>query len=116
MERCSGRLFAVPGSLATVGTLLYLVPRSPLYPLCPFHAITGLLCPGCGATRALVALAHGHIHEAITQNALIVLLLPALVVFAWEGARREAWPKLPVPVLLGILLVTLGFTVCRNLT
>ena len=27
---------------------------------CPFHAITGLYCPGCGGTRAIMALLSGH--------------------------------------------------------
>ena len=35
-----------------------------------------LQCPGCGATRALAALLHGHVIEAMNFNALITLLLP----------------------------------------
>ncbi|MDQ1395484.1 MAG: hypothetical protein QOG64_743, partial [Acidimicrobiaceae bacterium] len=30
------------------------------YPPCPLHAITGLWCPACGATRAAHALLTGH--------------------------------------------------------
>ena len=29
------------------------------YPVCQFHRLTGLNCPGCGMTRALFALLHG---------------------------------------------------------
>lgn len=31
---------------------------------CAFHAATGLPCPGCGLTRAFIALSHGRFHEA----------------------------------------------------
>ena len=45
-------------------------------PPCLFHAFTGLYCPGCGATRALHELAHGHCIAALRLNALVVLGLP----------------------------------------
>ncbi len=37
---------------------LYLFPpaTSTFYPRCYFYALTGLYCPGCGATRCLHAL------------------------------------------------------------
>jgi hypothetical protein len=31
---------------------------------CAFHAATGLPCPGCGLTRAFVAISHGRFHQA----------------------------------------------------
>ncbi|MEW5722540.1 MAG: DUF2752 domain-containing protein, partial [Thermodesulfobacteriota bacterium] len=44
-------------------TWLYLVNPavSALYPPCPFHALTGLYCPGCGTLRGLNQLLHGHL-------------------------------------------------------
>ena len=33
--------------------------------VCPFHALTGLPCPGCGLTRAFVCLGHGRWAEAL---------------------------------------------------
>jgi hypothetical protein len=37
-------------------------------PKCPFKLITGLSCPGCGIQRALYALMHGEIKDAIKYN------------------------------------------------
>ena len=37
-------------------------------PKCPFKLITGLNCPGCGIQRAIHALMHGEIKEAIHYN------------------------------------------------
>ena len=31
-----------------------------LIPKCTFHTVTGYYCPGCGATRAVLAFVHGH--------------------------------------------------------
>ncbi len=42
------------------------------YPVCKFHQLTGLNCPGCGATRAFYALLHGNFSTALRDNALFV--------------------------------------------
>src|SRR5580692_7112989 len=47
------------------------------YPVCQFHRLTGLNCPGCGATRALYALLHGNIATALRDNALFLFVLAA---------------------------------------
>jgi len=38
--------------------------------LCPFRALTGLPCPGCGMTRAFCAMGHGELSQAFGFNAL----------------------------------------------
>ncbi len=53
--------------------------------LCPFRAMTGWLCPGCGMTRAFCALGHGELRRAIHFNALSPLLYLSLIV-VWIGA------------------------------
>lgn len=57
----------------------------PFYPRCLFHALTGLDCPGCGATRAVHALLHGRIGEAFRYNAML---------FAGAGVFAFAVPSL----------------------
>jgi hypothetical protein len=41
-------------------------------PLCPLHAMTGLLCPLCGGLRAVNHLAHGHLGAALLLIAFTV--------------------------------------------
>jgi len=61
------------------------------YPICLFHALTGLYCPGCGSLRALHQLLHGHFIAAVRFNPLMVLSLPfvaygmASYVLRWAG-------------------------------
>lgn len=57
---------------------------------CPFEAITGLLCPGCGAQRSLHDLLHLRIGEAFSHNAALVLAVPALLgQWAWKGWTKR---------------------------
>ena len=47
---------------------------------CVFHEITGLYCPGCGATRAIVSLCKFNFYQAIRYNVLIVSLIPVFMI------------------------------------
>lgn len=94
--------------------------RSPFYPTCQFHRLTGLQCPGCGSLRAMHQLLHGRLAAAFHLNALLVVSLPAL---AWWAARTSIglWKRQPLadgirPAWLWCALaVTLAFGVLRNL-
>lgn len=44
--------------------------------VCVIRAITGLPCPGCGMTRALLALTDLNISEAFRQHPLSLMMLP----------------------------------------
>ena len=46
---------------------------------CVFRKVTGLLCPGCGMTRALAALTRGRAAEALQLNALSLSVLPLVL-------------------------------------
>lgn len=51
-----------------------LIAFSPKLGVCIFHEVTGLHCPGCGNTRCIKALLHGHILTAVRNNASIPFL------------------------------------------
>ncbi len=90
------------------------------YPVCTFHQVTGLNCPGCGGTRALYALLHGHWQLALKDNALFMILLPAAALRgAWLGLKRmrgrPAGPFLPAKGWWMVAAVAVVFTVVRNL-
>lgn len=55
---------------------------------CPFRAVTGLLCPGCGVTRLCLALLRGDLAAAWQANPVLLLLLPILAVLAMRLAAR----------------------------
>jgi hypothetical protein len=51
-------------------------------PACAFHALTGVACPTCGGTRALLALARLDVASAVAWNPLVAL---AVLVFILGG-------------------------------
>jgi hypothetical protein len=118
------RLAAVclAGVVLTAGVVVFLFnpATSRFYPVCQFHLVTGLNCPGCGMTRALYALLHGDILIALRDNALFIGLLLLLALrggsFALNkirGRRNGDFIPRNIPWLL--LLFALVFTVLRNL-
>jgi hypothetical protein len=79
-------------------------------PQCMFFRWTGLLCPGCGATRALHALLHGNILAAIRYNVLFLpMILTAAVLLV--KPRWAMNPKIVTPIPVIVLL----FFILRNL-
>lgn len=90
------------------------------YPVCQFHRLTGLNCPGCGMTRALYALLHGDLATAMHDNALLVIgLLGLLVRGAWFALKspgeRAVLSFIPGRWLGPLLISALIFTILRNL-
>ncbi|MFL9843332.1 DUF2752 domain-containing protein [Flavobacterium rhizosphaerae] len=54
--------------------------------LCLFKNTTGLPCPGCGSTRAVLTLAQGHVIKAVLINPLgIFIALFMLIAPLWLG-------------------------------
>lgn len=108
------------------GTLSFVYLMDPetsdVYPRCPFLALTGFYCPGCGTLRALHQLARGHPLAALDLNPLMMLLLPFVAYFLASHAMlavtgrplREVFvrPEL-IWALLGVILV---FWLLRNVS
>jgi hypothetical protein len=63
------------------------------FPPCPFHALTGFYCPGCGSTRGLYHLLHGDVVGACRMNVLMVLCVPFLAYAYVSYAARICFPQ-----------------------
>jgi uncharacterized protein DUF2752 len=65
---------------------------------CPLRSALGIPCPGCGLTRASVALLRGDFAAALSAHAFAPVLLLGLMALAVAGllpvARREAFASL----------------------
>lgn len=112
--------WGLAGGLAVAAVLFFFNPsRVPIYPVCEFHEITGLDCPGCGSLRAMHQLLHGHLVIALHLNLFLVLSLP---LYAWLGFRM-VWQEFkggrPVTIrpawFWTYMALWLAFGILRNL-
>jgi hypothetical protein len=122
-----GRLPAAPvrTAIALASATVYVAAVDPsrrsVVPPCPFHALTGWWCPGCGMTRATHHLLHGDFVGALRYNALLPFVL-TLITVAWidwysrsVGGRRLLPTRVPAWVTGTAIAIAIGFAVVRNL-
>lgn len=116
------RQIKIYGAVLCVLSIYYLWVRfTGLALLCPFHTITGFLCPGCGITRVCMSLAEGDIARAYSYNQAIFWLAPLVLAdFVWfhyfyfrYGNKKSTFHLAAVTVMLVVLIV---FCVWRNLS
>ncbi len=64
-------------------------------PLCPFAIVTRHPCPGCGFTRAGVALLQGHLNDAVHFHPLVIPVVPLVALAVLHGTynyvRYDRW-------------------------
>ena len=115
-----GRLYGALGTGAlAVGGLAYVGLGDPhsqnfVFPVCPFKALTGWNCPGCGGLRMTHDILHGDFSAAVVDNVFLLVGLPLLaawLVVRWRRGRR----LMPMPAIVTIAVAAIAWTVVRNL-
>lgn len=114
------RLYGALGTGALLtGALAYIGIADPhrpsfAFPACPFKALTGLYCPGCGGLRMTHDLLHGDLAAAVVDNAYLLVGLPVLL--AWLLVRwRQDKPLMNTAAIVAIVVSAVIWTVMRNL-
>lgn len=82
---------------------------------CIFHEITGLHCPGCGGTRALVSLIKLDIYQAYKYNMLIVIAIPFFIVQIVCRYILKLKYKIPNFVWYILIVIVIIYGVLRNI-
>jgi hypothetical protein len=112
------------GAVAVAGCAVVAMnnPSNSTFLPCTFREMTGLPCPGCGATRAAYQLMHGNLGAALGFNAVAVLLVfPLMIGFylAWAiprmGGPELVRLRMPKWLAFGLLGITLAWWVVRLL-
>lgn len=95
---------------------------------CPFKAVTGLPCPGCGGLRVFELLTRGEVARALWTNPLSVAVVVFFVVSGvwlfvdivrgertWLDFWRRPWPRWAVVVAVAVLLLNWGWNIFKGL-
>lgn len=116
------RLLLLAGLILVIGLAYAVFVRlSGLSIPCPFHAVTGLLCPGCGVTRMCLALLRLDFAAAWQANPVLLLLLPVLAALLirqsvrYVKTGRSTLSRRESALVWGMAAVLLLWGIARNL-
>lgn len=85
-------------------------------PKCVIFTLTGYRCPSCGSTRAVHALLHGNVNEALNLNPLMPVLLALAAAIIYRLLRRDDSPsRLTIGLLCAFVAVYIVWGVTRNI-
>jgi hypothetical protein len=113
-------------ALIALGAGLFALAVQRDFPLCPLAGSFGIPCPGCGLTRATLALLHGDVRSALRFHPLVLLVAPLVAVLAsaaafelLRGPRRppKPWLRLKARTVsaaaAALFVLTLGVWLAR---
>ena len=117
------KIMVAAALVAAVAGIAYLGLCDPtLTPLlrCPFRALTGYDCPGCGSQRAIHALLHGELAQAWSYNPFIFIAIPLAALYAVAEYSTHRFRRLRAALLhpwciIAVAVVVTAYWVMRNI-
>ncbi|MFD2673249.1 DUF2752 domain-containing protein [Marinicrinis sediminis] len=98
-----------------LGAMVYLkvwLPVTNIGVPCVFHSLTGLDCPGCGMTRASLALLNGDLYQVFRFNPLIFFIAPLYIAFLIASKMQKR--QLSQWLIVIMVISALAFGILRN--
>lgn len=119
-------------SYAYVGWSLYHKDIPGTGTVCVFKNITGVACPSCGSTRAVILLTEGNLTQAALTNPLgyliacFMLILPFWLLYdvgfkkttfynQYRMAEKALFPKWVIAILMLLVLCNWIWNIYKNL-
>ncbi len=109
-------LLAAIGMFFSAVLILGLFPihsHSHVYPHCPWHAITGTHCPGCGTLRGISLILQGDLLGLLKNNPMAMLLSPLLFYASMNLVTESTWGyRLPRLYISKWQFLLVGLIIC----
>lgn len=122
-KRCLIKVFSQISIVLLLGRIYLIIVRKIGKGIpCIFYKLTGLQCPGCGMTRAMVEIWKGHFRAAFHYNALSLTVFPVLCIYMLFRLIHTEMNKVKefyiweYVVLIVLFLITIGYAYVRNTT
>lgn len=102
-----------------IASRLFLNISESLHYVCPSYMITGILCPGCGATRALASLLKLDFVSSLRNNPIIIIMCISLLVWYLQllmktfGINKKIIPESKVFYITAAGIIIIYFVI-RN--
>lgn len=88
---------------------------------CPIHKLTGLHCPGCGATRMVGAILELNFYQAFRYNPLLFLFIPFILLLIFDkligwirNKKTIFYDKIGNKVWYTLLVIAILYGIIRN--
>lgn len=119
-KKCFFSIFKQVGTIFILGSVyLAVVLKTEQGIPCIFYKVTGLKCPGCGMTHAMVEIWKGNYKEALQYNALSITVFPLECLYLLyrfiSELNKEEFHIWEYAVLIALLFITIGYAWIRNI-
>ena len=121
MHRRICKVLIMLAAISAAGFIYYILSCHGITLPCVFYEITGLYCPGCGATRMCTNLLKFNFYKAFRSNQVSFFIIPMLaVIFSrqlycyikYGKPKNEKWMTVLCIIALIALLI---FGIIRNI-
>lgn len=94
-DRKPAIILAIFAAIGLVIGLMGTPGQTPGFIVCHFKLMTGMPCPGCGMTRALISLLHGDLATALWYHPFVIVAFPGMLgLMAYPLVQKQLSPGL----------------------
>lgn len=114
----AGWIFAIMGIIGIVFISIFKIDISDIIGPCIFHTVTGLYCPGCGGTRAVISFLKGDLIKSFFYHPVVPYAGLVYILFMIRGTisflSRGKYPYMRfsfIYIYIGIAIIIIQFII-----